>query len=109
MLGQALLPGSGDARDGDGGKPRGDLQKWLRDRRNRRAIPHRFESCGYVPVRNSAREDGLWLIAGTRQVVYGRQEIAPGERFASANSLKAEEDRKAAELAEKFKAAIERQ
>jgi hypothetical protein len=75
----------------------GDLHEWLNDRRNRRAIPHRFESCGYVPVRNSAREDGLWVIAGKRQVVYGRQDIGPGERFTAAESLKANEDRKAAE------------
>jgi hypothetical protein len=28
---------------------------WLEDRRNRRAILHRFEQCGYVPVRNPER------------------------------------------------------
>ena len=50
-----------------------------------------------MPVRNSAREDGLWVIAGKRQVVYGLQDIGPGERFTAAESLKANEDRKAAE------------
>src|SRR5262252_6302032 len=29
-----------------------DLADWLRDRRNRRAVPHRLEKCGYVSVRN---------------------------------------------------------
>jgi hypothetical protein len=29
-----------------------DFADWLRDRRNRRRIPHRMEECGYVPVRN---------------------------------------------------------
>jgi len=40
---------------------------WLKDRKNRRAIPHRFEQCGYVPVRNDAAKDGDWKIGGTRQ------------------------------------------
>ena len=35
---------------------------WISDRKNRRAIPHRLEQCGYVPVRNDAAEDGLWKI-----------------------------------------------
>ena len=30
------------------------LTEWLSDRRNRRAIPHRLEACGYTPVRNPA-------------------------------------------------------
>jgi Family of unknown function (DUF5906) len=29
-----------------------DFANWLKDRRNRRIIPHRLEACGYVPVRN---------------------------------------------------------
>jgi TusA-related sulfurtransferase len=76
----------------------GDLYAWFSDRKNRRTIPHRFESCGYVPVRNSDREDGLWVIAGRRQVVYGRKGVAPAERLAAAQVLKAAEDLKAAEL-----------
>lgn len=27
------------------------FQEWLRDRRNRRKIPHRLEGCDHVPVR----------------------------------------------------------
>src|SRR5205814_3609425 len=30
----------------------GEFGDWIRDRRNRRTIPHRLETCGYVPVRN---------------------------------------------------------
>ena len=29
-----------------------DFYEWLDDRKNRRAIPHRLEKCGYSPVRN---------------------------------------------------------
>jgi hypothetical protein len=28
------------------------MKAWIDDRRNRRAVPHRFDKCGYVPVRN---------------------------------------------------------
>src|SRR5262249_271011 len=47
-----------------------EIYLWLKDRKNRRAIPHRMEKCGYVPVRNDAAEDGLWKIEGKRQVIY---------------------------------------
>jgi hypothetical protein len=83
---------------GEWGGPsaRGDLYSWLSDRKNRRTIPHRLESCGYVTVRNSSAESGLWVIAGERQMVYGRKDVAPAERFAAAEALKAAEDLKAA-------------
>ena len=60
---------------------------WLTDRKNRRAIPHRFERCGYVPVRNDTAKDGLWVIRGTRQVVYARTELSVRDRFAAASTL----------------------
>jgi len=57
----------------------GGLFEWLDDRKNRRVIPHRFEACGYIPVRNPDATDGLWKIGGKRQAVYGRQGVAPDE------------------------------
>ena len=45
----------------------GDFGEWIRDRKNRRAIPHRMETRGYVPLRNPAAEDGLWKVRGRRQ------------------------------------------
>jgi hypothetical protein len=60
---------------------------WLADRKNRRAIPHRFERCGYAPIRNDAAKDGLWVIRGTRQVVYARTELSMRDRFAAASAL----------------------
>ena len=47
----------------------GDFETWMRDRKNRRQMPYRFEQCGYVPVRNEAAKDGLWVINDKRQVV----------------------------------------
>jgi hypothetical protein len=64
-----------------------DLSEWLKERKNRRAIPHRLESCGYVPVRNDMADDGLWKIGGKRQVIYASSGLAPHERVAAANRL----------------------
>ena len=77
-------------------KTTGDLDDWLRDRRNRRTIPHRLEKCKYVPVRNSDADDGLWKIwkinsggqkTGSRQVIYAKAALSPGERFVAAEEL----------------------
>jgi hypothetical protein len=57
----------------------GDFYEWLTDRKNRRAIPHRFEKCGYVPVRSDTR-DGLWVINGKRQVIYARKDFSLKEQ-----------------------------
>jgi hypothetical protein len=64
----------------------GLFQDWLEDRKNRRAIPHRFEKCGYVPVRSSTT-DGLWVIKGKRQVVYARAELSSKDQFRAAQKL----------------------
>ena len=48
---------------------------WLTDRKNRRAIPHRFEGCGYVQVRNDAAKDGYFLVDGERRAIYARSRL----------------------------------
>jgi len=60
---------------------------WLDDRRNRRAIPHRLEKCGYVPVRNPHADDGLWKIAGKRQAVYAKAALPLRDQLAAAAKL----------------------
>src|SRR5262249_49400191 len=65
----------------------GTFQLWLTDRKNRRQIPHRFEQCGYVPVRNDAADDGLWKINDKRQVVYAKAKLALRDRLAAAAGL----------------------
>ena len=37
---------------------------FVRTARTAARIPHRFEECGYVPVRNPDAKDGLWKIDG---------------------------------------------
>jgi hypothetical protein len=64
-----------------------DLATWLRDRKNRRAIPHRLERCGYIPVRNDTANSGLWVVRGIRHVVYAKVELTLRDRFAAAKAL----------------------
>ena len=68
-------------------KASGAFFEWITDRRNRRAIPHRLESCGYVPVRNDAAKDGLWKIKGVRQVIYVKAELSISDRLSAVGAL----------------------
>ena len=70
-----------DAADWNG------IGAWLRDRKNRRAIPHRMEQCGYVPVRNDASVSGLFVINKTRQVAYARSELSIREQILAVREL----------------------
>ncbi len=65
----------------------GEFAPWLRDRKNRRLIPHRLEKCGYLPVRNEAAADGLWKMHEARQVIYAKSELSVRERFVAAQKL----------------------
>jgi len=64
-----------------------ECAQWLRDRRNRRVIPRRLETCGYAQVRNGAANDGLWKIGGKRQTVYVKKTLSAQERIAAARAL----------------------
>jgi hypothetical protein len=65
----------------------GEFGVWISDRRNRRAIPHRLERCGYVPVRNANATDGLWKLKDKRQVIYSRVELSIRDQYAAASRL----------------------
>ena len=65
----------------------GDFGQWLQDRKNRRAIPHRMETCGYVAVHNPAAQDGLWKVAGRRQVIYAKSALRLGDQIRAANAV----------------------
>ena len=60
---------------------------WLMDRRNRRAIPHRMERCGYAPVRNPDAADGRWKLQDKRQVVYAKASLSLRDQIAAARRL----------------------
>jgi hypothetical protein len=72
--------------------PAGSFSTWLADRRHRGRIPHRMEDCEYVPLRNPDREDGLWNVAGQRQVVYVKRELAPQDQRKAAAAMIAQAD-----------------
>jgi hypothetical protein len=65
-----------------------DLRDFLLERRNLRAIPHRLEHCGYVPVHNDSRpKDGLWWVGGRRQRVYAKAELSKRDQRAAVHEL----------------------
>jgi hypothetical protein len=67
----------------------GSFGEWLRDRKNRRVIPHRMERCGYVPIRNpDDKHDGQWRINGKRQTVYAKQSLPFRDQIAAAQELR---------------------
>ena len=68
-------------------KAESEIGEWLRDRKNRRAIPHQLEQCGYVPMRNDAREDGLFIVKGRRQVIYAPSRLPIRDRISAARAL----------------------
>jgi len=64
-----------------------DFANWLRDRRNSRAIPHRFEQLGYTAVRNEDVQDGLWVVNSKRQQVYAKKSLTPRDRIVAARKI----------------------
>jgi hypothetical protein len=58
--------------------------EWLRDRKNARRIPHRFEECGYVAVRNPTDAEGRWKISGRRHTIYAKDTLTQHDRLAAA-------------------------
>jgi len=67
----------------------GELAEWMSEPRNRRAIPHKLESCGYSLINNSGAKDGYWRVGERRQPVYGRKELSERERLAAVRRLTA--------------------
>jgi hypothetical protein len=64
-----------------------DFRNWLEDRKNRRVIPHRFEACHYVPVRNPDAKDESWKIGGRRETVYVPEEFNLHDRLVAAKNI----------------------
>jgi hypothetical protein len=61
---------------------------WLIDRKNRRQVPHRLESAGYVPIRNDAdKRDGQWKVSGRRQTVYAARTLSVSDRHRAVGDL----------------------
>ena len=69
--------------------------------KNKRAIPHKFKSCGYTKLHNPAAKSGLWRVEierkgfsatepakveSKRHVIYARDDLSEAERRAAAKS-----------------------
>jgi hypothetical protein len=67
-----------------------DFATWLRDRKNRKAVPHRFEEAGYEALRNPDDSlDGLWRLDQKRQAIYVRKDLSERERHRAVTELRA--------------------
>jgi hypothetical protein len=64
-----------------------DFGMWLRDRKNRRIVGYRLETCGYVAVRNEDAKDGLWKIGDRRQAIFAKTSLSVRERYQAAQQL----------------------
>jgi hypothetical protein len=64
-----------------------EAAEWLMERKNRRALPHRLERCGYVPVRNPDADDGLWKLKDRRQAVYAKARLSLRDQIAAVRKL----------------------
>ena len=67
--------------------PISEIRGWLLERKNRRAIPHKMETCGYIPHRNTGATDGYWVVNRERQTIYVRRELAVHARHEAARAL----------------------
>jgi hypothetical protein len=63
------------------------FQDFLTDRRNSRRIPHRFEECGYVQVRNDGTKDGYFKVGSKRCPIYARKILSRRDQIAAAERL----------------------
>lgn len=76
-------------------KANADFAEFLADRRNRRAVPHRLESMGYVSVRKHGVQDGAWVLGGTRMTIYARKDLTRQQQYDAALKLVKDFERKA--------------
>jgi hypothetical protein len=66
------------------------LREWMREHRNRKAVNHRLESCGYRAVNNPTADDGYWRVNDRRCVIYARISLPEGKQREAAEALKLE-------------------
>jgi hypothetical protein len=64
-----------------------DFGAWLRDRRNSRAIPHKLDTAGYVPVRNDSAKDGHFVVGMRRCAVYAKKTLARRDALLAVEKL----------------------
>jgi hypothetical protein len=82
----------------------GDFASWLKEPKNRRLLPYRFEQCGYSRVASPTnKKQGLWVVGGVRQAIYAKADLTLRGRLTAASELVQIADAAAAALAEALK------
>ena len=66
---------------------RAATSEWIRDRKNRRVIPHRLEKCGYIASAQRCRQGRIWKIHGKRQAIYTKSVLSVRDRLKAAARL----------------------
>lgn len=54
---------------------------------DRRALPHKLERVGYVPVRNPDADDGLFKLRGKRQAIYALRSLTLADQVRAARRV----------------------
>jgi hypothetical protein len=60
-----------------------EMLAYMLEHKNRRAVPHRLNRCGYKIYRNTAAKSGLWRINGTRQTIYVKSGLSESDARAA--------------------------
>jgi hypothetical protein len=61
-----------------------EFRYWLKDRKNARQVPYRFEEVGFVAVRNPDEKEGRWKIGKNSYVVYARKTLSRRDQIIAA-------------------------
>ena len=82
----------------------GEFANWIKEPKNRRLLPYRFEQCGYSRVASPTnKKQGLWVAGGVRQAIYAKSDLSLRDRLAASSRLVLDADAVAAEMAEKLR------
>jgi hypothetical protein len=64
-----------------------DFADYLKDRKHARHIPHRFEECGYIAVRNPDHKgEGRWVVGKKRCVIYAKKTLSKRDQLSLARA-----------------------
>jgi len=64
-----------------------DFADWLKDRKNGRQIPYRFEEIGYIAVRNpDHKSEGRWWVGKRRCAIYAKKTLSKRDQLAFARA-----------------------
>ena len=65
----------------------GALAEWLSERKNRRALPHRLERCGYIAIKSPTTDRGHWVIDHKQHRIYAKSTLSARARLEAAHKL----------------------